>query len=86
MALEVAVAMFLWMKKKTHPERSAGKDVGLQTVNSNPMLEKIRSVGKNLTGKSAAWDWFFDLIQVFTAQLSRESPLGAKCRESKPAS
>ena len=53
------LAMFLWMKKKTHPERSAGKDVGLQTVNSNPMLEKIRSVGKNLTGKSAAIHWFW---------------------------
>lgn len=35
-----------------------GKDVGLQTVNSNPMLEKIRSGCKNLTGNSAAWDWF----------------------------
>ena len=46
MALEVAVAMFLWMKKKTHPERSAGKDVGLPTVNSNPMLEKMIGLGK----------------------------------------
>jgi len=36
--------------EETHPGRSAGKDVGLPTVNSNPMLEKIRSGCKNLTG------------------------------------